>query len=93
MCDKKHYDDLEERVTALEGEVNELRNETRTGFSSVNANIETLSQQITNMDKRIIEEKVKWGEVLRKIVLRATYVILAGCAAAMGVTLYANFFK
>lgn len=87
MCDKKHYDDLEERVTSLESEVAELRSETRTGFSSVNANIETLSQQITNMDKRIVDEKVKWGEVFRSIVKWAVRAAIAIVTYAAGVNL------
>ena len=87
MCDKVHYDALEARVTDLEGEVTELRKETQTGFNSVNANIETLSQQITNMDKRIIEEKVKWGDVTRNMVKWTVRVILAIVAYAAGVNL------
>lgn len=87
MCDKAHYSELEERVTNLESEVGELRNETRGGFSSVNANIETLSQQITNMDKRIIEEKVKWGEVTRSITKWTVRTLLAIVIYAAGVNL------
>ena len=87
MCDRAHYDELESRVTALESEVNELRGETRTGFNSVNSNIETLSQQITNMDKRIIEEKVKWGEVTRSMVKWTVRVILAVVAYAAGINI------
>ena len=87
MCDKAHYDELNERVTVLESEVNELRSETRTGFNAVNANIETLSQQITNMDRRTIEEKVKWGEVTRNMVKWTVRIILAIVAYAAGVNL------
>lgn len=87
MCDKAHYDDLEERVTALESEVTQLRNETRTGFNTVNANIETLSQQINNMDKRMIEEKQKWGDTLRGIVKWTVRAILAVVTYAAGVNL------
>jgi len=87
MCDKIHYDQLDQRVTDLEGEVAELRSETRTGFASVNSNIETLSQQITNMDRRIIEEKVKWGETLRGIVKWTVRAILAVVTYAAGINL------
>lgn len=93
MCDKIHYDALEARVTDLESEVGELRSETRGGFASVNANIETLSQQITNMDKRIIEEKVKWGDTLRSVVAWTMRTVLLGCAAAMGMTAYKMIFS
>jgi len=87
MCDKIHYDELDERVTALEAEVGELRKDTNTGFNSVNSNIETLSQQITNMDKRIIEEKQRWGETLRGIVKWTVRAILAVVTYAAGVNL------
>jgi len=87
MCDKAHYDDLEERVTELEETVTQLRSETRTGFNSVNTNIETLSQQITNMDKRIIEEKQKWGDTLRGIVKWTVRSILAVVVYAAGLNL------
>jgi len=92
MCDKKHYDDLEERVTELEESVGQLRTETRGGFASVNANIETLSQQITNMDRRIIEEKVKWGETLRGCVKWVVRGLVAVAVYAAGVNISESFF-
>jgi len=60
---------------------------TRDGLAAVNGNIETLSQQIANMDKRIIEEKVKWGETLRGIVKWTVRAILAVVTYAAGVNL------
>jgi len=93
MCDKIHYDELNDRVTALESDVADLRSETRTGFASVNANIETLSQQITNMEKRIIEEKQKWGDTLRGIVNWTVRAILAVVTYAAGVNLTQQFFN
>lgn len=90
MCDKKHYDELEDRVTALEGEVADMRRETRDGLAAVNANIETLSQQMTNMDTRMLamaDEKRKWGETLRGIVKWTARAILAVVTYAAGVNL------
>jgi len=92
MCDKIQYDQLDQRVTYLEGEVAELRSETRTGFASVNSNIETLSQQITNMDKRIIEEKQKWGETLRSVVKWVARGLVAVAVYAAGVNISESFF-
>lgn len=92
MCDKIHYDYLDQRVTDLESEVNELRTETRTGFNAVNANIETLSQQITNMDKRIIEEKQRWGDVLRSCVKWTVRGLVAVAVYAAGVNISESFF-
>lgn len=85
MCDKDHYIALEHRVDELEKRVNAMHDEMRGGFNAVNANIETLSQQITNMDKRIIEEKQKWGEVTRSIVKWTVRAILAVVVYAAGV--------
>jgi len=92
MCDKAHYDDLEERVTELEEAVGHLREETRSGFNGINANIETLSQMIANMDKRIIDEKVKWGETLRGIVKWTVRALLATVTYAAGVNLTQSLF-
>lgn len=92
MCDKEHFSALEHRVDDLEARVNTMHDEMRGGFAAINANIETLSQQITNMDKRIIEEKVKWGDTLRSIVAWTMRTVLLGCAAAMGMTAYKMIF-
>lgn len=78
---------IEDRVRKLESDVGELRAETRTGFSSVNLSIVTLSQQIANMDKRLVEEKERWGNVLRKIVLWTASSLIATACAAAGVNL------
>lgn len=101
MCDKAKFqemdselDALTQRVATLEDRVADLHKETLDGFATttsafaaVNANIETLSQQITNMDRRIIEEKVKWGDVTRSIVKWTVRTILIIVAYAAGVNL------
>jgi len=92
MCDKIHYDELEERVTSLESKVMQLCQSMTSGFSAVNANIETLSQQITNMDKRIIEEKVKWGDVFRSIVKWAVRALLSIAVYAAGINVTKSIF-
>ena len=80
MCDKKHYDDLDGRVTALEHEVADLRKETSRGFSNI-------SEQLTNMDTRLVEEKVKWGGLFRKVVEWTVKALLAIVIFAAGVNL------
>jgi len=78
---------LGKRVDAIETRLDAVESTSRTGFASVNSNIETLSQQIANMDKRIIEEKTKWGETLRGIVKWTVRAILAVVTYAAGVNL------
>lgn len=92
MCDKKHYDELDERVTSLEAEVSDMRRETRDGLNAVNANIGTLSQQMSNMDARLVEEKTKWGEVFRSIVKWTIRTGLAIIAYAAGLNLTKSIF-
>lgn len=88
MCEwKPDFDRLDERVDAIESRLTAVESATRDGLAAVNGNIETLSQQIANMDKRIIEEKVKWGETLRGIVKWTVRAILAVVTYAAGVNL------
>lgn len=85
MCDRDHFITLESRVDGLEDRLCKVESAMSSGFASVNSNIESLSQQITNMDKRIIEEKVKWGSVQRRIVLWTVGTILSLALAAAGI--------
>ena len=85
MCDKQHYDALEERVTNLESEVSQLRNETRTGFEKLNSKFDA-------MIAPVVQEKVKWGDTLRDIAKWMIRTILLGCLAAMGMTAYKMIF-
>jgi len=88
MCEwKPDFDKLDERVDAIESRLTAVESATRDGLAAVNGNIETLSQQIANMDRRIIEEKVKWGETLRGIVKWTVRAILAVVTYAAGVNL------
>jgi len=84
---------LGKRVDAIETRLDAVEATTRDGFASVNANIETLSQQITNMDARIVEEKTKWGEVLRKVVLWTVGTVLTLALAAAGINALPDIVK
>ncbi len=79
--------DLGRRVDTIETRLDAVELTTRNGFASVNAKIETLSRQIANMDKRIVEEKQKWGDTLRGIVKWTARAILAVVTYAAGVNL------
>lgn len=94
---------IDERLTKVEGEVGKMRSETQDGFRQgadtmrqINASIANLAhdlgERMNNLDKRIIVEKEKWGETLRKIVIWSVKVLLAGAMVAMGVTIWKNLF-
>ena len=88
---------LDTRLTKVEHDVTKIRSESAEGFKAgaeamrqLNASISNLAHdfgsRMNSMDARLVEEKVKWGDTLRKMLLWAVRVILAGCAVAMGVT-------
>lgn len=87
---------LDSRITQVEHDVGRMRSESQDGFRSINASLANLAhdfgERMTNLDKRIIEEKQAWGQTLRSIVLWTVRVVLAGCAVAMGVTAYRQLF-
>ena len=81
---------LDTRLTKVESDVGKMRSETQEGIRALTASISNLAHdfgsRMNSMDARLVEEKVKWGDTLRKMLLWAVRVILAGCAVAMGVT-------
>ena len=95
--------ELKERVTVLEHDVAKIRAETQEGFKQgaetmreINTSVANLAhdfaQRFNNMEATVVSEKVEWGKTLRKIALWSAMVLLSGCAVAMGVTIYKNFF-
>ena len=87
---------INERLTKVEADVGKIRSEAQDGFRSLNSSINNLAHdfgdRMNNLDKRIIVEKEKWGETLRKIVIWSVKVLLAGAMVAMGVTIWKNLF-
>lgn len=98
MCDWKpdfeslnaRVDGIETRMTQVEHDVGKMRTESQDGFKALATSLSNLAHdfgsRMNSMDARLVEEKVKWGDTLRKMLLWAVRVILAGCAVAMGVT-------
>ena len=95
--------ELKERVTVLEHDVAKIRAETQEGFKQgaetmreINTSVANLAhdfaQRFNNMEATVVAEKVEWGKTLRKIAQWSAMVLLSGCAVAMGVTIYKNFF-
>ena len=81
---------LDTRLTKVENDVGSMRSETQEGIRALTASVSNLAHdfgsRMNSMDARLVEEKVKWGDTLRKMLLWAVRVILAGCAVAMGIT-------
>ena len=98
MCDwkpdfdtlNKRVDGIENRMSQVEHDVGKMRTESQDGFKALTASLSNLAHdfgsRMNSMDARLVEEKVKWGDTLRKMLMWAVRVILAGCAVAMGVT-------
>lgn len=104
MCDHESFDKLNERVDGLESRVakvessvSSMRSESAMGFRDLHKCVDSLAHdfgdRMNNLDKRIVAEKEKWGDVLRSVVIWTVRVLLAGCAVAMGITLTKEFFK
>jgi CII-binding regulator of phage lambda lysogenization HflD len=87
---------LDTRLTKVESDVGEMRSETQEGIRALTASVANLAHdfgsRMNSMDARLVEEKVKWGDTLRKMLLWAVRVILVGALAAMGLTAYKAVF-
>lgn len=88
-------DTVEKRLGQVEHDVSTMRIETKDGFKTVLHSINELAVEfgtrMNTLDQRIVDEKAKWGDTLRSIVLWSVRVLLAGALAAMGVTICKNF--
>ena len=87
---------LDTRLTKVEHDVGKMRTESQDGFKALTASLSNLAHdfgsRMNSMDARLVEEKVKWGDTLRKMLLWAVRVILVGALAAMGLTAYKTIF-
>ena len=87
---------LDTRLTKVEHDVGSMRSETQEGIRALTASVANLAHdfgsRMNSMDARLVEEKVKWGDTLRKMLLWAVRVILVGALAAMGLTAYKTIF-
>ena len=93
----ERVDGIEARMTQVEHDVGKMRSETQEGFKqgaeamrAIDTSVANLAhdfgERMTNLDRRIIEEKQKWGDTLRSVVTWTVRIVLAGCAVAMGIT-------
>ena len=104
MCEEEQFHKLERRVDAVEDRLtkvetllDEMRREVSTSFVQINTGIQNLANdfgtRMNTIDAKIVEEKVKWGDTLRKILLWGAITIFAGAAVAMGVSIWNNFHR
>lgn len=105
MCEwKPDFDRLNEildqhevRLLKVETSVGEMRKECSAGFTGINVAVANLAHEfgsrMNTLDQKMLEEKQRWGAVIRKIVMMAAYTIISGAAVAMGVTIYKEFCK
>lgn len=94
---KKDVAALDTRLTKVETDVGKIRSEAQDGFRSLNSSINNLAHdfgdRMNNLDKRIIVEKEKWGETLRKILTWGAKALILGALAAMGVNIVSSVIK
>lgn len=104
MCDwkpdfdtlNKRVDGIESRMSQVEHDVGKMRTESQDGFKALTASLSNLAHdfgsRMNNIDKRLVEEKEKWGTTMRSIVIWTARLVLTGCAVAMGVATYKQIF-
>ena len=94
---KKDVAALDTRLTKVETDVGKIRSEAQDGFRSLNSSINNLAHdfgdRMNNLDKRIIVEKEKWGETLRKILTWGAKALILGALVAMGVNIVNSVIK
>lgn len=99
LADK--VENIDSRLTKVETDVGKMRSETQDGFRqgaetmrAINASLSNLAhdfgERMNGIDRRLVEEKQKWGETLRKILVWTVKVVLLGALVAMGVFTYTN---
>ena len=84
--------EFDSRLTKVEDDVKQMRSEAQYGFRAINTALDNLGHdfgaRMNNFDKRIIEEKEKWGNTLRTILLWGAKALILGAGLAMGINLW-----
>lgn len=103
MCMKSESCELNERVNAidkrvtnLEGTVAEMRRESQDGFRVLTEAVNSLGRdfgaRMNVIEKKVADEKAKWGESFRKWLDWIVKLLIVGCGAAMGMTAWKMIF-
>jgi len=91
----RRVEGIDERLTKVELDVGEMRAEAQSGFKALDRSVANLAhdfgERMNNFDKRIVEEKEKWGDALRKILLWGAKTVIGGAIVAMGVNVAKSF--
>lgn len=94
MCMEAKDCNLRARVDAIDDRLTKVEDNMTTGFNTVTDSVNQLAHdfgvRMNTIDAKLVEEKVKWGDTLRRIVLWSAGTLLAGAAVAMGVTIIKN---
>lgn len=87
---------LKVRVTNVEGRLDKMDGSLTIGFSQVNTSVQDLAKQfgerINTIEKKVVDEKAKWGESFRKWLDWIVKLLIVGCGAAMGITAWKTVF-
>jgi hypothetical protein len=84
-------------MSQVEHDLGKMRSETQDGFRQGAETMRAIDNSLSNLahdfgermngiDRRLVEEKQKWGDTLRMVVIWSVRVLLAGAALAMGIT-------
>ena len=94
---KKAQAAFDTRLTKVEDDVRDMRSESQYGFRAINTALAELGHdfgaRMNNFDKRIEEEKEKWGNTLRTILMWGAKALILGALTAMGVNILRGIFK
>lgn len=101
---KKTTLSFDTRLTNVEGDVKQLRSDVQASFrqgeetmrmigASLNSLAHDFGERMNNFDKRFVEEKEKWGNCLRTILLWGAKALIGGAIVAMGINVGLNAYK
>lgn len=101
---EKRVDSIEERLTSVESAMSEMRIETRDGFRDGREAMQNITVAVANlahdfgsrmsvMELRIVTEKERWGETLRKILTWGAKALILGALVAMGINIVNSVIK
>ena len=87
---------LDGRVTKVEERMNKIEGSLNDGFKSLSVSISNLGHDVGNrvnlIEKKVVDEKQKWGKSFRKWLDWIVKLLILGCGTAMGVTAWKLIF-
>lgn len=87
---------LDGRVGSLETRMDKMEGSLSDGFKTLSSAINTLGHDFGDrmnlIEKKVVDEKAKWGDSFRKWLDWIVKLLILGCLAAMGMTAYKVIF-